>query len=248
MGRYVRKGRRKAGRIVICTSLIGHLASAIQQLAAGSQSYCISWLSSVAGRQHAIRIYRIGKSGTRSQFCFSRLGINKELDLQSALTEIRPCPRFARRVVRQTGKLFNCISLLLWHSSAAGAVIALIVGARRAPLPTWLALLGATFVIAFVVIRAASFHHIDRLIRSTIFGFRWNWILEMGGIVVVLLASRWRQHQTKSAGLGPYFSKRLCVISRCFITCPSRAIPCSKTFVPRRCAVLTARRRLGARI
>jgi len=60
-----------------------------------------------------------------------------------------------------------------------------------------LALLGATFLIAFVLIRAASFHHIDRLITSSIFGFRWNWILEMGGIIVVLLASRWRQNQTK---------------------------------------------------
>jgi hypothetical protein len=46
------------------------------------------------------------------------------------------------------------------------------------------------------MIRAASFHHIDRFIGSTILGFRWNWLLEMGGITVVLLASWWRQHQT----------------------------------------------------
>jgi hypothetical protein len=44
-----------------------------------------------------------------------------------------------------------------------------------------------------MLIRAASFHHVDRLIGRTVLGFRWNWILEMGGIGLVLLASQWRQ-------------------------------------------------------
>jgi hypothetical protein len=43
------------------------------------------------------------------------------------------------------------------------------------------------------LIRAASFHHVDRLIGRTVLGFRWNWILEMGGIGLVLLASQWRR-------------------------------------------------------
>jgi len=124
------------------------------------------------------------------------MGINKQLDLQSALTEL------GRVLAYQEGWYANRQTVQLYFIAAVAfvcgwGVIALIVDARRAPLPTWLALLGATFLIAFVVIRAASFHHIDRLITSSIFGFRWNWILEMGGIIVVLLASRWRQNQTK---------------------------------------------------
>ncbi len=73
------------------------------------------------------------------------------------------------------------------------ATIILLTWARRAPPPTWLALIGVSLVLGFVLIRAASFHHVDRLIRSTVLGLRWNWILEMGGIAVVLVASHWRR-------------------------------------------------------
>ena len=78
----------------------------------------------------------------------------------------------------------------------AVAVVAFIVGARRSGPAAWFAILGTTLVIGFVLIRAASFHHIDRFIGQKILGFRWNWILEMGGICVVLLASEWRRRTT----------------------------------------------------
>ena len=125
---------------------------------------------------------------------FFALGSNKQLDLQSALTEIG-------RVIaleegwygqRETVQLYFIIGVALFCGWAA---ITLLVWARRSPLPTWLALVGTTLVIGYVAIRA-SFHHIDRFIGSTVLGFRWNWLLEMGGITVVLLASWWRQHQT----------------------------------------------------
>lgn len=61
------------------------------------------------------------------------------------------------------------------------------------PFSTWLALLGMVIVLAFVLIRAASFHHIDRFIGSRILGLKWNWVLEMGGISIVLAASEWRR-------------------------------------------------------
>jgi hypothetical protein len=50
-----------------------------------------------------------------------------------------------------------------------------------------------------VLIRAASFHHIDRLIGRTILGLKWNWVLEMGGITIVLLASEWRRVGAKAS-------------------------------------------------
>ena len=71
--------------------------------------------------------------------------------------------------------------------------IILLIWARKSPAPTWLALLGTAAVLAFVLIRAASFHHIDRLIGQRILGLTWNWILEMGGISLVLVASEWRR-------------------------------------------------------
>jgi hypothetical protein len=51
--------------------------------------------------------------------------------------------------------------------------------AEEAACPSsWLALFGTMLIIAFVLIRAASFHHIDRFIGSTVLGFRWNGLLE----------------------------------------------------------------------
>jgi hypothetical protein len=44
-----------------------------------------------------------------------------------------------------------------------------------------------------VLIRAASFHHIDRFIGESILGLRWNWVIEISGISLVLIASQWRQ-------------------------------------------------------
>jgi hypothetical protein len=73
------------------------------------------------------------------------------------------------------------------------SAITQLIWVRHAPISTWFALIGTTLVIGYVLIRATSFHHIDRFIGRTILGFRWNWILEMGGIALVLFASLWRQ-------------------------------------------------------
>jgi hypothetical protein len=48
-----------------------------------------------------------------------------------------------------------------------------------------LALSGLIFLLSFVLIRAASFHHVDVLINQTALGLRWNWILELSGIGLV---------------------------------------------------------------
>ena len=53
-------------------------------------------------------------------------------------------------------------------------------------------------VLAFVLIRAASFHHIDRFIDARILGLKWNWVVEMGGISIVLVASQWRDRTAPS--------------------------------------------------
>jgi len=124
---------------------------------------------------------------------FVALGINKQLDLQSALTELGRMLAVEEGWYKQreTVQLYFIIAVSL---VSGWVLISLLVWARQSPLPTWVALFGTTMVIGYVLIRAASFHHIDRFIGSKILGFRWNWLLEMGGISVVLLASWWRQH------------------------------------------------------
>jgi hypothetical protein len=130
---------------------------------------------------------------------FLVLGTNKQLDLQTALTEL------GRVLASQEGWYGQRGTVQLYFVIAVAlifcwAIIALLVWARHSPLPTWLALVGTTSVIGYVLIRAASFHHIDRFIGSTVLGFRWNWILEISGISVVLLASWWRRRSYRFHG------------------------------------------------
>ncbi len=96
---------------------------------------------------------------------FAALGVNKQLDLQTAFTEI------GRVVAREYG----------WYDQRAGVQIAFIIlvgvsvlatvvfmtaRLRRAPASTAVTFFGVAFVLGFVFIRAGSFHHIDRFISS----------------------------------------------------------------------------------
>ena len=122
---------------------------------------------------------------------FFFLGIDKQLDLQTALTEA------GRYLAHYQGwyeqrQLIQLAFIALIAVMCFICAITLLVWVEDAPVSTWLALVGTTLVMGYVLIRAASFHHVDRFIGHTILGLRWNWILEMGGIALVLFASQWR--------------------------------------------------------
>lgn len=123
---------------------------------------------------------------------FLALGINKQLDLQTALTE-------AGRVLAHYQGWFEQRQFVQLAFIALVAIVCLIAAitlllwTRSAPIPTLLALMGTTMVLGFVLIRAASFHHVDHFIGQRVLGLRWNWVLEMSGISLVLFASQWRQ-------------------------------------------------------
>ena len=55
------------------------------------------------------------------------------------------------------------------------------------------ALLGLGFVCVFVVVRAASFHHVDSLLGTWVFGVKMNWVLELPGPILVALVARRRR-------------------------------------------------------
>jgi hypothetical protein len=132
---------------------------------------------------------------------FLALGINKQLDLQTALTE-------AGRVVAHMQGWYDhrqsvqIVFIAIVALTCMTLAIMLLIWMRRAPFPTLLAVLGTTLVLAYVLIRAASFHHIDRFIGQSILGLRWNWVIEISGISLVLVAGVWRQMRrpTRSPG------------------------------------------------
>jgi hypothetical protein len=47
----------------------------------------------------------------------------------------------------------------------------------------------ANYSLGFILIRAASFEHIDRLLGERILGLRRHWVIEIGGISLVLVSS-----------------------------------------------------------
>jgi hypothetical protein len=75
------------------------------------------------------------------------------------------------------GILFTGMSLIAWLIYAYYQVI-------KSHL---LALIGLGFLIIFVLIRAASFHHMDQLIGTSILGVKLNWVFELTGIVLIFI-------------------------------------------------------------
>ncbi|OSZ75424.1 hypothetical protein CAP37_08400 [Hydrogenophaga sp. IBVHS1] len=119
------------------------------------------------------------------------LGINKQLDLQSAATELARMLAHEYgwyRNRRQYQEAFIAASAVLALTSLA----ALAVLAWNAPVPTLWACTGATGLTVFVGIRAASFHHIDEMLGWTLGGLPLNWLLEMGSLMVIGWSARTR--------------------------------------------------------
>jgi hypothetical protein len=112
------------------------------------------------------------------------LGVNKQLDLQSLLTEVGRRvlegaslygERRAYQVAFIRAVIAACLASVGWACWAA----------RRSPRDRWLATIGVGFVMGFVAIRACSFHNVDALLASRLGGLKWNWIFELGGISAV---------------------------------------------------------------
>lgn len=117
-------------------------------------------------------------------FAMTLLAANKQLDLQSLLTEL------GREAAEAQGwyedrRTFQWIFIAAIGGAATLGLAALLWILRRRWRESGLALAGVAFLLAFVVIRAASFHQIDQGLGETWIGMRLNGILELGGIALV---------------------------------------------------------------
>lgn len=122
------------------------------------------------------------------------LGVNKQLDLQTLLTEIGRVSAYEHdwyehrhtvqivfvAVVGGTGLVF------------LGGVAWLVRDALRKFI---LALVGLTWLGVFVLIRASSFHHVDLLIHTEVLGIQLNWLFELSGIGLVAWGAAQRIRQ-----------------------------------------------------
>ena len=130
------------------------------------------------------------------------LGVNKQLDLQSALTQ------FGRDIAVYDGwwEQRRAVQAAFIAALAIVGVLAVgLVGWLSWPLTRGraLALGGMGFLLVFVMTRASSFHHVDILLKETAFGLRWNWILELSGIAMVAAGAALEQRTTAPAPARP---------------------------------------------
>jgi hypothetical protein len=121
------------------------------------------------------------------------LGINKQLDLQTGMTWLLKQWALTQGWYEQR-RTFQAVFISGIGIAAAGMLGWLLWLVRRDLRRHWLALAGAVFLVSFVVIRAASFHYVDRMLGMSLGGLKVNWILEWSGIACVLLGARmaWR--------------------------------------------------------
>jgi hypothetical protein len=123
------------------------------------------------------------------------LGINKQLDLQSALTEL------GRIIARHQGWYHNRAQFQEAFIAGTGILgltllAALVSLAWGAPVATLSALAGGFVLLVFVMARAVSFHHIDRLLSLDLGGVKYNWIMEMGALVWILASAALRRRNS----------------------------------------------------
>lgn len=130
------------------------------------------------------------------------LAINKQLDLQSWFTTV------GREHAKQQG----------WYAHRQAVQVAFILGLVAASIGVLLLLrlaLGAAWrryalvacglalLLTFIVIRAATFHHVDRLLHVQLGALRLNHVMELGAIALVALGAwTWRAPEAVPA-VGP---------------------------------------------
>lgn len=114
------------------------------------------------------------------------LGINKQLDFQTLLTQI------GRALAKEQGwyenrRSFQFFFIIGVTLGGLGLVAWISYLFRSVFKQNWLGFLGLAFLCIFVTIRAASFHKVDRMLGLELLGLRINPLIELSGIVLVIM-------------------------------------------------------------
>ena len=114
------------------------------------------------------------------------LGLNKQLDLQTALTQAGRCLAHAQGWYDQRRVVQAAFILGLLAASVMALLLArrMLRGSLRG---NRLALIGLTVLTAFVMVRAVGFHHVDALIGRREFGVSTNYLFENAGLLLIAL-------------------------------------------------------------
>lgn len=129
------------------------------------------------------------------------LGVNKQLDLQSLITEIG-------RISARAQGWYEIRRLVQVAFIGAVTLLALVIVVAALRLLTgllgqlWLPVMGMAILLVFVLVRATSFHAMDLLINTSFLGAKMNWLLELGGIALVGIGAVRALRRTAPVGRG----------------------------------------------
>ena len=116
------------------------------------------------------------------------LGLNKQLALQILLTDI------GRHIAQTQGwygqrRIFQFSFIVVFAMTFTAALVWFARKYRDLFRRYMLVFCGLFFLLGFVIIRAATFHHFNELIQIELFyGLTMNWALELTGIYMIILA------------------------------------------------------------
>lgn len=121
--------------------------------------------------------------------CLAFLAVNEVLDLQTLLTVI------GKQAAIDGGWYGQRRTVQFWFIAALiGAVVigglAALRLTHRSAFDVRLAMVGLAFIMAFIVIRAASFHHMDELLGRSLSVIDYGTVQEVAGIAIVAWAAR----------------------------------------------------------
>lgn len=116
------------------------------------------------------------------------LAINKQLDIQSLFTEI------GRQIARHQGWMEQRRTVQFWFIVLFGTISItgfIVFACRLRDLFKRFrtALVGLFFLLCFIIVRAAGFHHFDEILQAKFLIMKMNWVFELTGIFIVLAAA-----------------------------------------------------------
>lgn len=117
------------------------------------------------------------------------LGINKQLDLQSWFTQTMKDSAQAHGWYEHRRPMQTMFIALLGFGMLT-ALVSLRIFLTNSWRKYKLALVGIVLLCTFILMRAASFHHFDLFINNGIVGIKTNVLLEIGAILLIILAPR----------------------------------------------------------
>ena len=115
---------------------------------------------------------------------FVFLGINKQIDMQTWVTDVGRRIAMSQGWYEQRGRVQTLFVLLV----AIGGLttLTILLKLTRELLPRHvLAFFGLILLAYYMLVRASSFHDLDAAMRIEIMAVRVSWMIEMGGIICV---------------------------------------------------------------